>query len=432
MGEVLPRVSGMSQPPPPGTVGLPATTAYAPRRPAAGRIFGRLVVTAVAIASSLFLGLIAFGQWLDNTVTPAYSSPWAVLGLLATLGTAVLLGFRRHIPVSVTLICAAAALLLPTSALPAAIGIHGVLARRGGPVAWWSVAAVYAASVSAVYKDVFAPESLLAGMTGATNGVTPEGSLLPFFAPLIAAALLAPFVGIGFARGALGQRDRAARQNAQLAHSTEVLHDQVARDRERQAAAREIHDTLASRLSALSLNAGALELAVTDEDSESARAARAVRESAQRSLDDLRHVVQVLRNPEASADAGKTLTDLRQLVDEAHSVGDPVRSSVMVDAPGSCPPDVAHAAYRVVQEALSNARRHAPGAAVIVNVHGGPSEGLTVRVVNGPTRGAPNEDAGTGHGVLGMRERILLVGGEFDAAPTTDGGFQVTARIPWR
>jgi signal transduction histidine kinase len=394
------------------------------------RRFGRIVVTVVAVVCSLFLGLLAFGQWVDGTSAQTTASPWAVLGLLATIATAGLLCFRRRLPLFVTLACAGLALLLPTSALPAAVALHVLLSQRGaGAPQWWSLGVVYAASVSAVAKDMLAPNSLLGRMSGGVDGAMPEDSLLPLFAPFIAAVLLTPFVAIGFARGASRQRDRAARQNAQLTHSTEVLHDRVARDRERQAAAREIHDTLASRLSALSLNAGALELSA-EGDEEAARAARAVRESAQRSLDDLRHVVQILRNPDSSIDAGKRLAELRQLVDEAHSVGDPVRSSVLIDNAASCPPEVAHAAYRVVQEALSNARRHAPGAPVTVDVHGGPTEGLTVTVANEAGH-ARRDDRGTGHGILGMRERVLLVGGEFDAAPTGDGGFRVTARIPW-
>jgi signal transduction histidine kinase len=393
-----------------------------------------IVLTVVAVLTSWFSNFLASGQWFVEGANYDPRTLWGFAGLVAGFFIPFLLLLRGRYPLAVTLICAAAVLVLPTSALPAAVAVSVLLARRGGPAVWWTAALVYAASVWAVLKEMFAPMSLLVGIgSGDSRSGLPVESALPLYAPLIAAALLLPFLGVGVLRRALAQRDVASRRSVQLVHTAEVLYDRAARDRERQAAARAIHDTLASRLSAVSLNAGSLELTMPDADGESARAARAVRESAQAALDDLRHVVQVLRDPGAIADSGKTILDLRQLIDEAHAAGDPVRSSVLVDAPGSCPPEVAHAAYGVVQEGLSNARRHASGAPVTVNVHGAPGDHLTVSVVNQAPRGMRHpSQRGTGHGVLGMRERVLMVGGELDVGPLADGGYAVTARIPWR
>lgn len=431
MSARTPKVSGMSIPPDPITA-LPPRAALTGTR---GRtaLAWWIVLTIVAVLSSWFLNLLAGGQWFVEGANSDPRTLWGLVGLLAGFFTPLLLVLRGRYPLTVTLVCAAAVLVLPTSALPAAVALSVLLSRRGGSAVWWTVALVYVASTWAVLKEIYAPTSLLVGIaTGDSRSGLPLDSPLPLYAPVIAAALLLPFVGSGVLRRMLTQRAVESRRSAQLVHTTEVLYDRAARDRERQAAARAIHDTLASRLSAVSLNAGSLELTVAEADGESARAARAVRESAQAALDDLRHVVQVLRDPAATADSGKTILDLRQLIDDAHAAGDPVRSSVLVDAPGSCPPEVAHAAYGVVQEGLSNARRHATGAPVTVNVHGAPGDGLTVSVVNQAPRGARHPaQRGTGHGILGMRERVLIAGGELDAVPLDDGGFSVAARIPW-
>lgn len=432
MSEPAPRVSGMSLPPssiydlPPRTSSSAATG----RRVRAGWV----VLTVLAVLCSWFLNLLASGQWFVPGANTDPRTLWGVAGLILGFFVPLVLLLRGRYPFVVTLVCAGAVLVLPTSALPAAVGLSALLATRRGPAVWWTLVLVYAASVWAVLKEIFAPISLLVGIgSGDSRSGLAVGSPLPLYAPVIAAILLLPFVVVGVVRGVLAQRDSESRRSEQLVQTTEVLYDRAARDRERQAAAREIHDTLASRLSAVSLNAGLLELTVTDAESESARAARAVRESAQAALDDLRHVVQVLRNPDATADSGKTILDLRQLIEEAHAAGDPVRSSVLVDAPGSCPPGVAHAAYGVVKESLSNARRHAPGGSVTVDVFGAPEDGLTIRVVNeAPRGGRASTQRGTGHGILGMRERVLDAGGELEAGPTPGGGYAVTARIPWR
>ena len=97
--------------------------------------------------------------------------------------------------------------------------------------------------------------------------------------------------------------------------------------------------------------------------------------------------------------------------------------------PRPLPPGVELSAYRIVQEALSNAVRHAPGSQVRVELGYRPA-GLGLRVVNGPARSAAGPVPGAGHGVLGMRERAAMLGGELTAGPRPDGGYAVAAVLP--
>ena len=100
--------------------------------------------------------------------------------------------------------------------------------------------------------------------------------------------------------------------------------------------------------------------------------------------------------------------------------------------PTSCDPQVAHACYRIVQESISNVRLHAPGAAIRVEVRGGPDTGVTVTATNWLAHDTPPSSVGGGHGLTGMGERVALVGGSFQAGPTPDGTFTVIAWLPWR
>jgi signal transduction histidine kinase len=105
---------------------------------------------------------------------------------------------------------------------------------------------------------------------------------------------------------------------------------------------------------------------------------------------------------------------------------------VLIGDPASCDPDVAHACYRLVQESISNVRRHAPGATLWVDVRGGPETGLTMRAVNWLVPGVPPASVGGGHGLAGMSERAALVGGTFQAGATAERSFAIVAWLPWK
>ncbi|MEV4926881.1 sensor histidine kinase [Streptomyces roseoverticillatus] len=216
---------------------------------------------------------------------------------------------------------------------------------------------------------------------------------------------------------------------AQLEREQEIVADR-ARLRERARIAQDMHDSLGHELSLIALRAGALQVA-PGLDAAHRAAAADLREAAASATDRLRDIIGVLRDaaPPGPAPLAPPDDSLPALVDRATASGLSVRARLPREA--ALPPLVERAAYRVVQEALTNAAKHAPGAEVAVTVDTGPRETL-VTVVSGPAPegGAPSA-GGSGTGLLGLRERVALAGGEFTAGTSTDdGGFRVSARLP--
>jgi signal transduction histidine kinase len=153
--------------------------------------------------------------------------------------------------------------------------------------------------------------------------------------------------------------------------------------------------------------------------------------TARESLGEMRRLLGVLRSEETHGELAPQpdLTRIGQLVEATTRAGIPVEFHPY-DA--DVPPAVGLSAYRVVQEALANVVRHAPGAPTKVSVSED-GERLSVLVVNGPPPeppAAPLEKGGTGQGLVGMRERVRLVGGTLDSGPLPDGGFRVAAQLP--
>jgi signal transduction histidine kinase len=198
---------------------------------------------------------------------------------------------------------------------------------------------------------------------------------------------------------------------------------------ERARLAREMHDVVSHQVSLIAVQAGALR--ITTHDAAVRETADAIRNLSVQTLDELRQMVAVLR-----ADGGHVpelapqprLSDIDRLV---HGSGQAVR--VVLDGVGdrSWPDPIERAAYRTVQEALTNISKHAPGAAATVQIAPWGS-GLSVAVRNGPSRDAPSATdlPGGGHGLIGLRERAELLGGGVSAAATPDGGFLVEALLP--
>ncbi|MEV6816656.1 histidine kinase [Micromonospora sp. NPDC051296] len=227
------------------------------------------------------------------------------------------------------------------------------------------------------------------------------------------------------------------RERAERAEAEQQLRVAQARQLERSRIAREMHDVLAHRISLLSLHAGALEFRPDASPEEVARAAGVIRGSAHAALQDLREVIGVLR-AEVSLSAGPerpqpTIDDLPALVAESRAAGVRVELSDRVAAAGELPAVVGRSVYRIVQEGLTNARKHAAGAAVTVGVDGGPGDGLTVEIrnrwpVGGPT-GGPIPGSGTG--LIGIAERVNLAGGRLEHGRDQSGDFRLAAWLPW-
>jgi signal transduction histidine kinase len=223
-------------------------------------------------------------------------------------------------------------------------------------------------------------------------------------------------------------RDRAARMEAE-----QQLRIEHARDAERRRIAREMHDVLAHRVSLLSLHAGALEFRRDASPEEVAEAAGVIRETARAALEDLRQVIGVLRDGSESGTPEPpqpTLADVPALVEESRAAG--MRVTCRVEVDGDVPPALGRTVYRIVQEGLTNARKHAPAAAVDVAISG--EERLVVEVVSRRPVGvalAARSLPGAGSGLIGLSERVALAGGELQHGPDAAGDFVLRATLPW-
>ncbi|WP_206791137.1 sensor histidine kinase [Amycolatopsis sp. MtRt-6] len=220
-----------------------------------------------------------------------------------------------------------------------------------------------------------------------------------------------------------GELARTGWRRAEEMESRQRLVAEQARLRERARIASDMHDSLGHELSLIAVRAAALEVASGLDDAQRDAAAQ-LRTSAATATERLREIIGVLR--EDAAPVEPVQGDLGELIARARASGLLIESTV--DADG-VPPMVARAAYRVVQEALTNVAKHAPGAAVTVRVTSTGSR-TDVSVVNAPPPAGPLPGAASGHvGLIGLRERVRLVGGTLRAGPDA-GGFAVTATLP--
>jgi signal transduction histidine kinase len=244
---------------------------------------------------------------------------------------------------------------------------------------------------------------------------------------------------------ALGMFVRARRQlsliERERAASEQELRVAQARQMERSRIAREMHDVLAHRLSLLSLQAGALELWPDAPPAEVARTAGAIRSNAHGALEDLREVIGVLRSARVDDDSADgeperpqpTLADLPMLIDESRKAGMQVALACEVTDLGSVPEAMGRTAYRIVQEGLTNARKHADHAEVSVAVRGAAADGLTVEIRNPwPEAATPATPIpGAGMGIIGLAERAALTGGRLEHGRTPGGEFRLWTWLPW-
>ncbi|MEV6283661.1 histidine kinase [Kribbella sp. NPDC051770] len=223
------------------------------------------------------------------------------------------------------------------------------------------------------------------------------------------------------------------RERALRAESEQGRRVAEARMLERTKMAREMHDVLAHRLSLLATYAGALEYRPDSSPEKLAQAAGVIRTGVHQALDELREVISVLRDGEIDELPGgrpqPTFGDLDALVQESRDAGSAISYAAEVSAAETLPPATGRTAYRVVQEGLTNARKHAAGRPVSVVVKGRPGDGLVIELRNPGGNGVPAAP-GSGTGLVGLTERVNLAGGTLDHGKTA-GEFRLHAALPW-
>jgi signal transduction histidine kinase len=333
--------------------------------------------------------------------------------------------------------------------IASALAVAGLLLRRRyGVVSWllclpgiiWShvlvapLAAVFSVAdrvrrrwvLALVVTGSFAAQVAAAQVEGFV------GPNVAFLQTLVYAAVFA--VGpaaLGLLLGARRQLTAQLRQLTESRHSERVLLAGSVLAEERTRLAREMHDVVSHQVSLIALQAGALR--VTADSAATRDIAVTIRALAVRTLDELRIMIGVLRGgQEAGLAPQPRLADIAQLVADS---GLPASLDSDLPAGRDWPDAVQRAAYRSVQEGLTNARKHAPGAPITVRLRAsGPL--LLVQVRNGPPPGAPPPPASPsaalpygGHGLTGLRERAELLGGQLRAAHTDSGGFDLVVTL---
>lgn len=320
--------------------------------------------------------------------------------------------FFRH-PVPAAVVLTALAAIAPTATPPATAGTFVVARTRSLPVA----AAVAGAGVAGhVVRGLWLPVSGLSFGWWVVLSVIAHAALL--------------------AAGALSQ----ARTNLVLGFAARARRAEADRDRdvaeavsaERTRIAREMHDVVAHRLSLLATYAGAVEYRPDTPPEKLARAVGVVRSGAHQALEELRDVVGVLREapgdgpvPPPSPGADR----IADLVREAREAGEEIDVDFTLD--GNPPGIVSRTVYRLAQEGLTNARKHAPGLPVRLQISGRPTTGIDVTLTNPTKPGQTADLPGAGAGLVGLTERVRIIGGRLEHGPD-DAGFRLSAWLPWQ
>ncbi|WP_203185957.1 sensor histidine kinase [Streptomyces pratensis] len=273
-------------------------------------------------------------------------------------------------------------------------------------------------------------------MTGAA------GLLLHLVAPVRSdggALLLVVLGAVVLVIGAsVRERGEAQRRLAEQWTISEAERAQRTLLEERTRIARELHDVVAHHMSVITVQADSAPYRISGLSEEARAEFASIAAGARESLAEMRRLLSVLRSDGSRGELAPQpgLDRVQQLVEATVRAGLPAELSLAADVAeavqrGAVPQAVELSAYRIVQEALANAVRHAPGARTRVSVTARDGH-LSVLVVNDRPQkpGSPLETSGTGHGLVGMRERVRLTGGTLDTGPLPDGGFRVAARLP--
>jgi signal transduction histidine kinase len=369
---------------------------------------GRIDLVAVA---DVIVALICFATTNSKLVNQHPQNASTVVILLISLALCAPLTVRTYLPL--TAWCASALVLFWVGGAYSPLGV-----LPGGILVY--VLCLYAVAVRC--------ESWVVVTAGV---VTAVGGMLIYGQPATEAVLTAavPVLAGVVVRTRRGSNERLAVQERRHEGERALLE-------ERQRIARELHDVVAHHMSVIAIQAEAGPYKVQDPPKELVDSFADIRASALSGLKELRRVLGVLRSdtPETAPQPG--LDDLEELLESARSASVTVTAGVS-GTPRPLPAGVDLSAYRIIQEALSNAMRHAPGAAVQVKLYYGDAA-LVVEVRNDHcppgTSTAAEQDGvpgdGGGHGIIGMRERATMLGGHLQAGPTEKGEFLVTAALP--
>ncbi|MGI5201216.1 sensor histidine kinase [Spirillospora sp. CA-108201] len=387
---------------------------------------------AALVKDVLLYGVLAFPVMVGaaSPPQPARASWWLQAAGLCVLAAAIALGRAWPAPALLTVITLTLVHGNFVFAMPVLSYLAGLRSTRAQPLLWG-------------FTGVFVGGALLSAVRG-----TAVTAWFPSTVWLVLLGVLPWLVG-RYWRQYQELLSAGWERAERLEHQQRIVAERE-RLRERARIAQDMHDSLGHELALIAVRAGALEVAAGLQDRHRAAAAE-LRAGAADATDHLREIIGLLRDDEAEAPGAAPAEpapspappvrpareSIPDLVDRARASGVPVHLTADSGAPG-LGPMAALTAHRVVQEAITNAAKHAPGAAVTVTLTPAGAGGVTVTVANDPPpegppllpSGGPSGGRSGGRGLTGLTDRVRLLGGTLDAAPTPDGGFRVTAGIP--
>ena len=413
-----------------------------------------------------------------------------VAGILVGLVLLVAVFLRRRWPVTITVGSALAGIAAALDTTLGLIAFTTVVRRARSlrdPVPWATGVLLVIGTLVALFRDASygsTGNSMIGNLTSGSpdpHVITRVSTPQVLFLTMVAMALP---IAVGLwlrardgekearrrAREAADASARAERTAQEQTRTSTRLADTVSLQAERERVAREVHDGLGHRLSLLALHAAALEQGVlatsdsqggsapagTSDEDDPRAAAQRVREEAQGAMRDLRSLLAVLREPVGASEPAPRLEDLKEVVDGVLAARQPLSSSIYLDRASEADEVLSRAVYRIVQESLTNARKHSPGMSVQLRVEGGPEAGIDITCANQvprqerateqgaqASRTPPADDVGSGagsgagdsqggSGLRGMARRAEICGGTFHAGPDGRGRFVVSAHLPWR
>jgi signal transduction histidine kinase len=369
------------------------------------------IVDVWCFLAALIIGAISFAAAHDKQDYPDWFVMWDLVA--GTVAWFAVWTRRRH-PFGLALVLTLVSTVSSAAAGPAMIALFTLAVHRP--------------------FRVLAPVVVLALVTMPVNLLIFPGDEQYIVNAIVGVLAIGGVVAWGMFVRARRQLVFSLRERARRAETEQQLRVEQARQQERARIAREMHDVLAHRISLLSLHAGALEFRPDAPPEEVARAAGVIRSSAHQALEDLRAVIGVLRDTpdgEAPERPQPTFADLPALIEESRAAGMAVAYDWELS--DEIPDGLGRNAYRIVQEGLTNARKHARGAAVDVTLGGAPGDGLTIEVRNRLPVGAAvaAEIPGTGTGIVGLAERASLAGGRLEHGRTEAGDYRLWAWLPW-
>lgn len=367
-------------------------------------------VFAVVIGGLLWLS-VAQDQWQS-----ARTLFWGDLALgVASLAA---MQFRRRWPFAVTVLTVAAT----------AVSVSAI-----GP---WIVCQV-SLSARRRWREIL-PTAALSVLAGQVSIAVQPNRTMSWYVNLLFCVLAAGVVvAIGMYFGARRDLIDSLHDRAERAEREQALQVASARTGERTRIAREMHDVLAHRMSLVAVHAGALAYRTDLSAAETRETAAIIQANSQRALADLREILGLLRDTERGIDVTHhrpqpTLGDLDSLLDDERAAGAHVTLHSDLEDLDALPESIGRSAFRIVQEGLTNARKHAPHAIVTVELTGHPGNGLDLSVRN-PVRVGGELDGkdGAGFGLVGLAERAAASHGRLEHGLTRNGDFVLRAWLPW-